>query len=776
MASSLDDHVTAVGRWTIRWRWAVVLATVIVVCCVAAGARRLSFKSDYRAYFSEGNPYLRAFEALQKIYTKDDNVIFVIQPPSGDVFSPRVLEALQDITREAWKLPHSLRVDSLTNFQHIRATGDDIFVGDFIAQNSDWSAEELAERRAVALAEPFLVRRILSPDARTTGVNVTIHLPEKNDRELPETVAAARALKAQMREKYPELHLGLSGTAIMSKAFSEAGLRDLGTLTPIMYALLALTMLFFLRSVSCTLMALAVVGLAAAAAMGWAGWMGIKLTPLSAVAPTIIMTISIADAIHLLVILLRERRRGRNTDEAIVESLRVNFQPVFLTSLTTAIGFLCLNFSDSPPYHDLGNITAVGVFAAWVCSVFFLPAVVSIVGVRLRARGGERRMAIDRFAEWVIAHRRGLLRGLPVVIVGLALAIPRIELNDEFVEYFDPRISFRVDTDFMREHLTGIHRLQFSLEAGEPAGISDPGYQAAVEEFAAWMRTRPGVVHVNTYTDIMKRLNRSMHGDDEAWYKLPENRALAAQYLLLYEMSLPYGLDLNHQINVDKSSTRLVVTMEATSSRDIRALKLEAEQWLQGNAPASMQTEGTSPSVMFAYIAERNIRSMVTGTTVGVLLISLTLILALRNIKLGLLSLVPNLVPPSMAFGVWGIFVGEAGLAISVVAMTGLGIIVDDTVHFLSKFVRARRERGADAVEAVRYAFATVGAALAITSAILIAGFSVLAFATFWLTATMGLLTSLTIAAALVTDFLLLPPLLIALDREEHARVFGRAA
>ena len=235
-------------------------------------------------------------------------------------------------------------------------------------------------------------------------------------------------------------------------------------------------------------------------------------------------------------------------------------------------------------------------------------------------------------------------------------------------------------------------------------------------------------------------------------------------------MSLPYGLDLNNQINVDKSSMRFLATLENITTREARVLKQNSEAWIADNIPASA-TEATSPFVMFAYISERNIQSMLFGTGLALVLISLSLIVALRSLRIGTLSIVPNVIPAVMAFGIWGLLVGEIGLASSVVAATSLGIIVDDCVHFLSKYLRARRERGASPEDAVRYAFATVGRALVVTSAVLVAGFAVLALSAFQLNQSLGLLTALAIFAALVADFLLLPPLLLAIDKEKkHAQ------
>jgi predicted RND superfamily exporter protein len=231
-------------------------------------------------------------------------------------------------------------------------------------------------------------------------------------------------------------------------------------------------------------------------------------------------------------------------------------------------------------------------------------------------------------------------------------------------------------------------------------------------------------------------------------------------------MSLPYGLDLNNQINIDKSATRIAVTLKTLSTNELLALEERAQQWLKKNGLPAMQVPGASTSLMFANIGSRNIQSMLFGAALALILISIILIFALRSLKFGLISLIPNLVPTLMAFGLWGLLVGQVGLGLSVVAGLTIGIVVDDTIHYLSKYLRARREKGLDPEDAVRYAFHSVGLALWVTSLALVAGFAILSQSHFYLNSTMGIMTAVTIAFALMTDFLFLPPLLMKIEKK----------
>ncbi len=446
-------------------------------------------------------------------------------------------------------------------------------------------------------------------------------------------------------------------------------------------------------------------------------------SPTNAGIPIIVMVIAMADSIHIVTSVLLGMRRGLDKNEAIAESFRINIHPVFITSVTTAIGFLSLNASDSPPFHILGNYVALGVFCALLYSITLLPALLSILPLRVSARSPGDTQFLDRFADFVIARRKSLLVVLILVVAFLFMGVSRIELSDNMAQYFDDRYEFRRDTDYIIDNLTGLDKLEYSLDAGREGGITDPDYLRRVDAFAAWYRQQPEVTHVQVFSDIMKRLNKNMHGDDPAFHRLPEDPDLAAQYLLLYELSLPFGSDLNDRIDVAKSATRMVVTTRNAWSRDLRELDERAQVWLRANAPTVAQ-EASGLSIVFAHLSLRNIHSMLRGTILAMALISFILIWIFKSVRIGLLSLLPNFIPAIMSFGLWGYLVGNVGIASSVVIAVVFGIVVDDTIHFLSKYLKARRE-GLSAPDAVHYAFRTVGHALWTTTAVLSAGFLV---------------------------------------------------
>ena len=761
----------AFGIWVLRYRWLIIILSLILVASAATGGKNIYFTTNYRVFFSEDNPQLLEFEALENTYVQNDNVFFVLEPADGKVFTQETLSAVEYLTERAWQIPFSNRVDSITNFQYTEAEEDDLIVRDLVKEASSYSDEQLQQVKDISLNEPLLHNRLISDKTNVTGINVNVQLPRINeDIETPAVVNFARQLAKEFEATYPEIKVRISGMVMMNNAFSESAKADIATLVPISFALMLLILAILVGGITGTFCTLLVIACSIMVAMGIGGYIGFPISPPSATFPTIVLTIAIANCVHILVTFLHDMRLGMSKHDALIESLRINLQPVFLASLTTAIGFLMMNFSDVPPFRHLGNFVAIGVVTSFIMSVTFLPALISLLPVKVKENKDDRDRIMEKLGDYVVRKRTPLFWGMFALILLLLTGLPRNDLNDVFVHYFDETIDFRVDSDFTTENLTGVYNIEYSLDSGEPGGISNPGYLNDVEAFSNWYRQQPEVLHVNSYTDISKRLNKNMHGDNQEMYKIPESRDLSAQYLLLYEMSLPYGLDLNNQINVDKSAIRLTTTLTTLSSNELISIEERADEWLIKNAPHIMSGHGTGTSIMFAHIGQRNIISMLYATTLALVLISIVLIVALRSIKIGMISLIPNLAPAAMGFGLWGYMVGEIGLSLSVVSTMTLGIVVDDTVHFLSKYLRARREKNLNPEDAVRYAFATVGRALLITSIVLVAGFLVLATSAFELNSGMGLLTAIVIILALFADFLFLPPLLIKIEERLNAK------
>ncbi|EJG1817228.1 MMPL family transporter [Vibrio parahaemolyticus] len=756
------------GKIPTKYSLLVLLATIFLIIVATIGGKNLYFRGDYDIFFDGTNKQLLAFDEIQTTFAKTDNLAIVIAPEDGDIFTPQTLSLIQKITVDAWQVPYSSRVDSIANYQHTEAFDDDLLVEDLLYSEYELTPERISKVKSIALSEPVLKSALVSEKGDVTVVNITVQLPEMDKTaEVEEVVSSINAMIDRYQRTYPDVTFHKAGIIAMNHAFMTAAQDDSSTLVPTMLVVILVFLTIMLRSILSVIATLIVIIGSVMATMGISGWAGMFLSTATVNVPTLIMTLAVADCVHVIATMRQSMKNGFTKAQSIERSIALNFVPILITSVTTAIGFLMMNMSDSPVLRDFGNLSALGVMVACFLSVTLLPALLKLLPIHVKMETSQdQKHVMDRLGDFVVSQRRALLPLSVAVIVVCASLIPLNKVNDESVEYFGQRNEFRQAADFMEERISGMTNISIAIKTNESQGIAAPDFLNMIGEFSSWLRDQPETDHVATLADVYKRLNKNMHGDDEAYYLLPQERELAAQYLLLYEMSLPYGLDLNNQINVDKSSIKMVLTVANLGSVELVDLENRIYQWFAEHAP-QYQVVASSPSLMFAHIGETNMASMLSTLPITLVLISALLIFALRSVRLGLISLMPNIAPAVIGFGLWALISGEINLGLSVVVTLTLGIVVDDAVHFLSKYQRARRE-GQTAEQAVRYAFHTVGRALWITTVVLVAGFSVLAMSSFRLNADMGQLSAIVIFIALVVDFLFLPTLLMLFDKKAY--------
>ncbi len=749
--------------------WLIILMVIAIVAAVSYGGKNLYFRADYKVFFDKDFPQMLAHEEMQRLFNNNDNAALILVPKEGTVYTEPMLGLLKELTDEAWQTPFSTRVDSITNYQHTRAEEDDLVVEDLILERDAINSQSIALTQQVSTTEPALVNRLVSPDGKAAVVNITIQLPDKENRtaEIIEITEYVKAMTDRYAEKYPNAEFYHTGIILLNYSFATEGQKDMLTLVPSMYLLIILMLSVMLRSITGMLMTLIVILFSITATMGTGGWFGYFLSTGTINVPIVVMTLAVADCVHLVASAQFAMRQGKTRTEAVKFAMDLNLMPVFITSATTAIGFLTLIFSESPILADFGEMSAMGVMIAFLLSVSLLPALMMVIPMQVKAEP-EHRGGMENLADWVIKHNKKVLPISAALMLFFACLVPLNEINDESTKYFAPSTDFRQSVDKQEELISGMSIINWALFSDEAGGINDPKFVQVIADFSEWLRAQPEVDHVATIADTIKRLNKSMNGDDQDFYRLPQQRELNAQYLLMYEMSLPYGLDLTNQLNIDKSSTRIVSTQKNLGSKEYVELEERAMAWFASHAPSIRMTAASS-GLMFAHIGETNMDSMIVSMLVALILISVLLVFALRSVRLGMISLIPNIAPAAIGFGIWALISGEINLGLSVVVSMTLGIIVDDTVHFLSKYQRARQD-GNNTEEAIRYAFSSVGRAMTITTLVLCTGFALLTLSAFRLNADMGLATAIIIFVALVVDFLFLPAFLLLTDKGVYSK------
>ena len=749
-------------------RWLTILLSLLAMLVLAAGATRLTVVGvDFRNHFGESDPHLIALEQLEETYALSDVVLVAIAPHNGTIFTPETLVAIEELTEQLWRTPYATRVDSISNYTHSEGFEDELVVEQLIDEASSLSDTDIQRIMDIALSTEEVAGRFVSRDGRVAGLVVSITLPDDN-RELAkrevtdylyETVADAWG-------EYTSIDYHLLGGLILNRVIGDALDDETAILGPIALGTMLLVALILIRSIWGTLAIMLMIATVIPSALGFAGWTGLKLFGESGAALFVLMAVTVAHSVHIIEGMARGLRQDMSKTEAATHAVRVNVWPVFLTSFTTAIGFLSLNFVDMPPFRVMGNMVAFGSMCAFAFSVTLLPAFLSVLPVRAWKMRENKQDFFDRLSRFVISYRTVLLCFFGILTVFLVAGISKIELRENWLEVLDESYQFRQSADFLSENFPGVETYEYSLDSGREGAITDIEYLEQVDAFAQWYRAQPEFVHIFSIADIMKRLNKNLHGDNPEYYALPDDPELAAQYLLLYEFSLPVGRDLNNLIDHDRRATRVTVSVKSMSSLEKINLDNRARAWLQQNAP-SMETSATGISIVGSHSIQRNIENMLQGTFVAMAIVSLLLFAIFRSIRLGLISLIPNFLPAAMAMGLWGYLVGEVGVPAAVVTAIAFGIIVDDTIHFMTKYADSRKA-GKLPSESVQIAFRSVGRALFTTTIVFGLGFMVFGTSGLVGNQVLGLLVGITVIIALVADFLFLPPLLMLLDETKE--------
>ena len=765
----------------VRLRWLWVVMALALLGASMAGLANLKFDPSARQFFAEENPDRIALDEFEAAFAKDENLIFALAPKSGNVFTPEMLALQGRLTECLWRLPYVRRINSLTNFQHTYAVGDEMIVRDLVPDlpfgqekpdgscdlSIDASAvtpETTAAAKETALSRVELVNQIVSDDGRVVQLQALFKLPEIDKAaEVPLIVAETQELRQQLEAAFPDVEVKLSGGAMINNQFAVSGQDDGATLTPAMFAAILLLVGVMLRSVLGVLMTFIVILLSSMAGLASLGWTGTALNSVTVLAPLIISVLAVASTVHILASVRQTMGETADRMEWARRALADHSVGIAVACLTTSVGFFSLNFSISPPFRELGNTVGFGVLVALVLTLTLLPALIVFLPMRRQQKQASARRWMVGLGEFVVGNRKAILPVSVIMVAVLGFGVSKLVAEDDFIRYFDDRYEFRAHTDFIEDNLTGINAIEWSVNSGEPEGINDPAYLKHVAGFVDWLRQHPDVTSARAVTGTVKRLNMNMHGDDPSYMRLPSTREEASQFLFLYELSLNYGMDLTDQINVDRSALRVTAAMANATTDDMRNLTNEAADWFAANAPG-VESTPTGISYVFSLISHRDVRAMLTGTVVALALISAIILFVLKDWKVGLISLIPNMIPALMGFGLWGYTVGTVTLAIAVVIAATLGIVVDDTVHFLVKYKKARRE-GRSPEDSVRYVFGSVGMALLITTLALMAGFLILGFSGFAVNRDLARLSFITIGFALVADFFLLPALLISIDK-----------
>ncbi|MFT5033300.1 MAG: putative RND superfamily exporter protein [Bacteroidia bacterium] len=760
----------------LKWRFLTSVLVLALCGWLVTGTDEPSFDTDYRVFFDDDDPQLLAHESIEREFTKSQTLLFLVESLDGDLFSAKRLASLQELTNDAWRLPYVLRVNSLSNYQHTSAEGDDLWVEDLIDQPLDYSEADTARIRDIVMAESELRGILISDDGRVTMVAAYVDLDaaEESVSAKTELMLKARALAAEFESRHPDLKLRINGQVAVDYALEETATDDAAKVEFRMLLALLLLMAVLLRSIAATLGSVAVMLATVAAAAGLTTLLYDSFNAINVSSLYVVVMLSMLDCVHVLSAYFSRLASGDNKFDAMRASIDKNLEALFLTTLTTSIGFGAMNFSASPPFREFGTVTAISVWIALLLSLTLLPAIVLLFPGK-----AQRRAPVTAMVEWLQAifpraSRWYMPTGFLFVAVLLPLAFTNVA-DDDLMEAFYEDAPIRQSAAFAEKHLAGYAFIEYSLRGEGANSVTEPAYLKQTEAFVTWLEAQPEVLHVASFSRIVKRLSKSMHGDQEEWYRIPDDPRATAEYVLVYESSVPPGLDLQDSVNLDKSALRVTAYLKSISSVEGIDFSARAMSFLEQQT-AIVSAEAASPFLMFAYIGQENIRSMLIGCIIVSLFVCLTMIITFRSVILGVLCMIPNLMPAVLAFGLCGLFIGEINMGGALVFTIALGIVVDDTIHFVVSYRRVRRETSLSPEQAIEQTYSLVGRAIIITSIMLCVGFLIpVIFANLKMNELFYGLAFICVAGALLADLFFLPAMLVWIDKRFPGVVAPRA-
>lgn len=744
-------------EFVLRHRLWVIVGALLLTVPAFYFVTTLESEEIYASWYAPDDPSYRFYQEFQRRFAND--MFFVVVFKDDPLFTAENLGLVNTLTSRLEALPYVRQVTSLTNVEYLYGQGDRLIVESLVEDLDTLNEAKLAEIRERALSKPIYRGGIISDDGTTTAILGELERVEAMTEERA-LISRVQAILRETEERTGK-RFYLGGYPVLDVAVMQASEQDVRKFIPLSIGLIFIVLWAIFRRVRPAALAFVAVLLALAWTFGLYAGVGNKYSMMMSILPAILIAIGIADSVHILIHYYEELSQGRAQGEALRLTVRRMFRPCLFTTLTTGAGFISFLGSDIPIVRMTGLYAAIGIAFAFVLTVLVLPAVLSYVRAPKRAARGQTGSGLvallDRLGRWTVSHPKPILVGMALLVITGAIGTMRVTPEASSLQLLRDGHPLQRDYAFIEENLTGLSNLEIIVE-GERDALRSPEVLEKLERLSAFALGQEGVRKTLSLAEYVKEINQALHGGDPRFYAIPPTSREIAQSLLLYEFS--GGRELRDYVSGDYSAGRLTMLFNSMTSGQSTALENRIVDYAQNELGLPIKTTGTIELLkeMMNKVAFSQIKSL----SIALGLITLLMILLLRSVKLGLISLIPNALPILLMFGVMGYAGIPLDAATSIVAGLALGIAVDDTIHYLARFRRELSATGAYR-EALRRATHTVGRAIVSTSVILFAGFIVLVLGTFKGTIYTGILVGTAMAFALVGDLVLLPGLLLLL-------------
>lgn len=739
----------------------LALVTLAFSLFVAVGIGDTRMEATSKSLLSDSDPFKLEVEMAQKDFPPTTGVLFAFE--ADDIFALESLQAMEALTQRYSEVKSAIAVNSLLN-QRFNDSDQKIYGRDYLIPELDGlTASDTAKVREIALNDEDIVKNSLSKTGDMALAQIRYKNAEDDQATRLEIARSVIALRDSLRSEFPSVDIFVLGGLMFELDGINARTKDNQVLIPLVLAIGILLLWFCLRSLPFSISLMAMAALSFTATMGTYGWLNIAFNQISTLGPLVVIVIAIADGIHVLSIYAQGLHKDMNKIDAMRESLRVNIQPITLATVTTAMGFLSLNYSSSPGIYGFGNIIAIGVVWAYIVTLAILPALVLL----LPTNKVPKPLGIAGFIRAVIklvTTRGNVLFWASAVIIVVTLGLlPLNKLDFDRFTFVDEDSDAHHVLTALSEKIGNDQALAYSIDSGEYYGITQPEFLQQVETLSIWLEAQPESSFVTSYTDYLRSRNKSDNDDDEAYDILPEDQLQIIDYLVGYQLVQEIEPSLQPIFNADYSAVRLVIATSNLSNKELLDFNDRIDDWIAENVQKKYKVLHGDNSILYVRLDRLITMELMYGFMLSFFFITITMIIGLRSWRYGLLSIMPNLFPATIVFGVWAVFVGELSPYILMLFSISIGLVVDDSVHILSKYISGKKD-GMSPESASVYSLDRAGSAITITTLSLALGTFILVFSsTPYFQSVASLLTPI-IIVAWALDLFFLPPLLIKFD------------
>jgi hypothetical protein len=707
-------------------------------------------------YFTiENDPDVLFYDRMQEVFGNDE--FFIIAFQKENLFTPENLHLLKNLTEDLAGIKGIRDIKSLANVIDTIGEQDFFYVEKFL-QTIPEDTEALEALRQRAVENPLYSKNFISEDGNTAAIVISVHKKPDDPGFRKKIITRAEAILEQYKAQTGPVHM--AGWTYTNLSLSQYMKKDIATFIPITYIFIALAVFLFFGNLWLTLIAVVNISLCMGATMGLFPMLGITLNNVTTIVAPVVMALALCDTVHIFSWLNKDTfDRHPDKRQALAEILKKLVAPCFLTTLTTAVGFLSLYLSDIPPIRQFALIASAGMVFEFFFAFTFMPAFMllftpkqltsSLFGSRTDTDRHTR--VLNRISQFVFKHFRAIF-ATGILALGLSVWLSfQIPVETNLLEFFKSSSPVRRSSDFVETHLAGVSTLDISFKADDPGAFKHPENLAVIQALQRHVDTIEGVDKTLSFVDFIKDMHQSFHNEDPVFYRIPDRSDLISQYLLIYESD-----DIRDFVNNAFDHARLSIRMSRHTTSEQAVIIKNIRQYLD-----SMETRGLDIRISGRALQDVNtidalVKGQVYSLAAAAAIIIVIMFFVLRSFSLGMLSILPNLFPIVLNFGIMGLFSIPLNTATALIAAVAIGVAVDDTIHFLTQLKRSLAD-GADIRKAIHQTIQVKGRAIILSSLILSIGFGVMVFSSFVPTINFGALSAVIMVTAALGDILLLP-------------------